>query len=175
MQNHGRPILKVHLLLCVFHGKITLCVDAIETPIWMREFISNNNIKWSENKNRDPLFDYRFEILDRVISIIKWIAWDIWVETLLIEEYSNTTWVRDALQKYKQVHFYIHELREIYDGEIVDSIFYNLTWWIALSGKKKEIQLLNSELQDKWLKNGINSARIILWSTPVIPNPFRGI
>lgn len=137
VQNKGRPIMKVHLILCVFRGKITLCIDAIETPLWMREYSSNNNIEWSENLNKDTLFKIRFEILDKVIDLLKNMAQDMGISTILVEEYSNTSWVRDWLQKYQQVFFYKHELREIYDGEIVDSIFYKLTWWLDIPDRKQ--------------------------------------
>lgn len=175
IQYQEKAVIKIHLLLAVFRGRIALCIDAIETTVWMREYTSNSDKEWTKNTNLGPVFHLRFKILEKAMFIIRWIAEAIWTETVIIEEYSNTTWVRSWLQKYQQIHFHTHELHEINHGDIVDSIFYKESWGRNISGKKVEIQLLNTELQDKWLKSGVNSARVLIWSVWDISQPFRGI
>lgn len=167
-------LIKVHLFLGTFQWEITLFIDAIETSVALREYMSNSG-RWEENSKRSSAYPIRFMILEKIMSIIEGIADNTWVQTVLIEEFSNTTWVREWLQRrYSETFFHTHEIWELFDGEIKDNIFHRHSWSYP-KDKKIELQLKNTQLQDKWLKPWINSARILKWATSHVKSAIRGI
>lgn len=173
VESHGQPIMKIHLVLMQFKWRIILCIDAIETVPSMREFKTNQEREWIENQWKSHFFEHRHSIIEQSIQVVYALAERLWIDTVLAEEYSNTTWVRTYLSKYEQVIFDISQLHQLFDGDVLEYILRNE--WLDVGGIKTEIQLRNTELQDKWFKPHLNSGRLLKWSIKSVPNWWRWI
>lgn len=95
---HGRdPLLKLHLFIGYFRGEIILCVDAVEAAVSMREFKSNAYDETKRNSNLSHLYPLRNKILSSALDLVRDIATRMNIKTILMEEYSNATWVREFM------------------------------------------------------------------------------
>lgn len=172
IESNGMPIMKAHFSLMQYNWELILCLDAVETSPMMREYLANNKDDTKFNHSKSHLFPMRCQIFDALIEFVLYYARSIWVSVVIAEEYSNTTWVRELLKKFPAVNFRLTDLAELFEWEILDYLILNS---LGETKKKTEIQLLNTELEDKWLKHWMNSARVLMGNIKWVSDSLRWI
>jgi hypothetical protein len=112
----GDFVMKAHLMpLFVIHEgvqRVVLAVDAVETILTFREDLTG--------QCRDDLLENRTFIFDRMIEEIRRIAWQMGIDRIYAEKFSNTGWVRDAFGDFPEIYLRVaniiklDELEDIY-------------------------------------------------------------
>jgi len=143
---NGEFVMKVHLLpLFLVHndvGSIVLAVDAIETVRAFRDDL--------EEHCRDALLDKREAVFSAVIKEIKRLGGRMGIRCIYAEKFSNTKWVRDQFELFREIFLHVDSFIKIDEMEDVYCLSRDLSREIKLEPPGEvfmEIQIKNTSLQ----------------------------
>jgi hypothetical protein len=141
----GQFVMKVHLLPLLVAtrdgSEVVLTVDAIETIVGFRE---------DTPAARPELLERKDAIFTLVVDEVRRIADAMGVGQVLAERFSNTAWVRRALEQLPEIYFHVEDLRKIDELEDVFELARRLS---AAAGQEQvrsvfmELQVQNTLLQ----------------------------
>tara|TARA_Y100000310_G_C20683043_1_gene817188 strand:+ start:691 stop:2181 length:1491 start_codon:yes stop_codon:yes gene_type:complete len=140
LQRDGHPIIKTHVLPCTFLGRTALHIDAIETHVCLRDYLSATEM--TPNPQQDMvLAAIREDLLSYAYDRVESIADQMGIELVTVDGYSNTRWVQKMNHRLQSNIYHIKDFNLLYDGEFIGD-FAQFLLDTAIE-TKTEIQALN--------------------------------
>lgn len=136
----GEPLIKAHIMPCLFHGRPTLHIDAIETILRLRDYVSVT--KMQLNTNRDPaLFERREEFLGALFDSVERIADLMGIELITCDSFSNTHWVQKSIHRFLPNVYHIGDFGQLYGGSFPKDLAEHILGTAVKT--RQEIQAVN--------------------------------
>jgi hypothetical protein len=143
----GRSVLKGHLLPLVIHDRNVLMVDAIETIPSVRDVVRGR-----PNPNRsEKIYARRTEVLEELFTIARRLARAMGIEAVYVDKYSNTRWVRSAVDQLPSDSYHVADVVKPCGNAIIAAVVADLAGE-APATVKEEIQAGNLTLMDQYLQ-----------------------
>jgi len=164
----GQFVMKVHLLPLLVttqeDSEVALVVDAIETIVGLRD---------DTPAGRPELLESREAILTRVVEEVRRMADAMGVGQVLAERFSNTAWVRRALDQYPEIYFHVDDLRKIDELEDVFELARRLS---ACAGEEQVRSVfMELQVQNTLLQRGLATVRGVKAFALLAGDPRAGL
>ncbi len=152
----GDSVIKGHITPLIIQGKRTLALDAIEAVPKIRDVIKDRPNHYMSQE----LFDRRYDILEALFETTKHIGEDMGVDQVLVEKFSGTSWIRDALNALPPSFYHVSEIEKPFGTEVISKIASEI---LGIEGihAMEEIQFVNLHLADQGLRYGYKEAGIL--------------
>lgn len=143
----GKAVLKGHIMPLTIHHRMVLMIDAIETIPSLRDYV-----RGEINRNKsEKLYKRRFEILETLFSHVKSLADRMGIESVYVDKYSNTKWVRAEVDKLPSDSYHISDVDKPYQTGAIADVIKNLIGEAPVE-IYEEIQAANVTLMDQYLQ-----------------------
>lgn len=162
----SEPAIKGHILPLVVNGTFCLVLDAVETVPQLRPTIRGNRNPFLSDK----LLLASQEMLELLLETTKQVAKRLGVDSVLIEPFSNTDWIRKALSRMNPVFVNVDSIEKPFGSKFVHGLV------VGRYGNCEdfhfEIQAKNLRLMDQGLRSGWKELHMLVGNEYSITERF---